>query len=163
MSCGCSGAIETHVVLTLERDRSAPGRRHDVCMVIGEDAARREARRTAAAMCATCIHAVRTARTQPNGSTMEGVTHCGAGQDWQPWGSLTACPMGTWDLQTPRYVRWLGIRWIGVPYPKRVALGILKGRRAAQSLRGCGCVALLKLQSKRLQRTVRPRRHAPTP
>ncbi len=49
--------------------------------------------------------------------------------------------------ERPARVRWLGIRWIGVPFPKRIRVRIYIVPAA-----GCGCIYALKVLWLRLKR-----------
>jgi len=64
---------------------------------------------------------------------------------------------GTWADWTKRHggvrVRWLGLRWAGVPMPVRWCLD-LHGVRG-EALEGCGCVVALKVLWVRLRRRIR--------
>lgn len=65
------------------------------------------------------------------------------------------CPKGSppADVAT---VRWLGIRWIGVPFPFRIRL---RSPIYIARAEGCGCIAALKrwVESRRLRRFARRR------
>lgn len=93
-----------------------------------------------AAMCDTCP---RVARAKGVDGIARGVRCTVNGADV---GSLVmrpsaTCPRGRWPDATG-VVRWLGVRWSGVPMPLRHRLEQRYGR--AVRLSACGCVAGLK-------------------
>jgi len=67
------------------------------------------------------------------------------------------CSRGTWVIPGRKYgtprVRWLGLTWVGIPWPVRA---ILPDHGVNGSvLEGCGCIAGLKLRWIRLKRWAR--------
>ena len=56
---------------------------------------------------------------------------------------LRVCPIGNFD-EGP-YVRWIGLNWIGLPWPMRAFLWLAKRTHPAiGSWSGCGCILRLK-------------------
>lgn len=58
-----------------------------------------------------------------------------------------ACPRG-WHPDKDGIVRWLGVRWYGVPFPIRAYLYARLGQGSPEeyigAFAGCGCVVALK-------------------
>ena len=92
-----------------------------------------EQRRTRAAMCHVCPESV-------SGYTADGArgaVACTVGGSWRE----ARCPLGMFPDRRGR-VRWLGIRWRGVPMPLRVL--VYMSRPGTRRLWGCGCVDAIK-------------------
>jgi len=85
-----------------------------------------DARRTRSAMCAACPR-------------LRNWTVCSI--DNQPASGRTHCPKGRFP-DAHGVVRWMRVRWYGVPYPLRVTVAAL--RAARKPLPGCGCIVRLK-------------------
>ena len=89
-----------------------------------------------AAMCQTCRHA----RRASNGSAIACTITS------RDIGSIVvdraSCPIAR-HPDDDGIVRWMGLRWMGVPEPLRWRL-VWMLRREPRGLRGCGCVAAIK-------------------
>lgn len=94
-------------------------------------------RRSRAAMCCVCRWGGWNART---------CRRDGASVSLRVRGKDATCPRG-WHT-TDGLVRWMGLRWYGVPYPVRVVLAVLAESPhvsvKAAEFDGCGCVKALK-------------------
>jgi hypothetical protein len=93
-----------------------------------------------AAMCDTCP---RVARAKGVDGIARGVRCTVHGGDVASlvMRQIATCPRGRWPDEAG-VVRWLGVRWLGVPMPLRHRLEQRYGR--AVRLSACGCVAGLK-------------------
>jgi hypothetical protein len=91
---------------------------------------------TRAALCQTCTHAARDNRHGATGCRISGRSIVALSV------SADACPVGR-HPDGSGIVRWMGMRWIGVPEPLRWRLVWALGREP-RGLVGCGCLARLK-------------------
>lgn len=64
-----------------------------------------------------------------------------------------ACPRNK-QADDNGWVRWLWIRWVGIPYPVRVWKSITTKHRGWFSLPGCGCALKAKRLSIRIRASV---------
>ena len=125
--------------------------------------------RTRAAMCHVCPHAIKT--------TVPEIQFVGFRGWWMRWIAtpvraarctkhpghvpkvgdkipitVNTCPIGR-HPDREGIVRWLGVRWYGVPMPIRVRLMIFaRQHRSPRYYDGCGCVVRLKDWWSRLRR-----------
>lgn len=90
--------------------------------------------RTNAARCGMCIYA-----THGPDAINQGAVLC---YDGVPIVGRTACPRGYFG---DGFVRWLGVKWYGLPAPMRWFLWAMKRTHpASRSFSGCGCSVRLK-------------------
>ena len=87
---------------------------------------------TRAGMCATCPHASRLVTLHV--CTLDG-------KDCTDHAIKGKCPRGRYP-DRDGLVRWLGVRWVGMPAPLRWRFEARYGR--APRVDGCGCVASVK-------------------
>ena len=89
-----------------------------------------------AALCQTCRHAMRDDRRGAVACRLSGRKIVSLVV------SAHACPIGR-HPDDDGIVRWMGLRWMGVPEPLRWRL-VWMLRREPRGLHGCGCVAAIK-------------------
>ena len=97
-------------------------------------------KRTRAVMCQTCFHGERSviglaSRCRVDGADLE-MSHADL---------ACLCPKGHWPDHNDD-LRWMGLRWRGVPVPLRV----LVEDQVTGPLHGCGCIDRLKRLWERL-------------
>lgn len=105
------------------------------------------ARQAVAAMCHLCPYAEHGPSAWRDGSVACTI-------DGKPVAGRTACPRGVWS---GGLVRWLGVKWRGVPMPIRWVMRAVY-RVPLRKWVGCGCLDWIKSHT---ERTRLPKPHHP--
>lgn len=68
----------------------------------------------------------------------------------------TPCPRGRWDVRGR--VRWVGMWWVGLPWPQRVWRAMAQRDGRWMGTPGCGCIVWARVVVVEVRRWARPPR-----
>jgi hypothetical protein len=112
------------------------------CQMSRPDAS--QIRRARAIMCSTCIYGERSDAGYW-GLAVVGCTVSGMSIEAHMTSCQPSCPKGL-HPDKDGIVKWLGVRWFGVPMPKRFIIR----KKLTGPVPGCGCIRVLKLACGRI-------------